>query len=291
MKNLRIPVSTTVSLNVRHRPAGGSGPTGRPYLLLHGMLSNARMWDEVAERVAAAGHPVYAVDHRGHGESDAPPDGYENAAVVGDLVEAVTSLDLAGALVAGHSWGAHLALRLTAERPDLVAGLVLIDGGWYEFDGPVMREFWERTADVVRGAQQGTTSAADMRAYLRATHPEWSDISIEARLADYRVGPDGLLIPRLTSEQVMSIVASLQREAPADWYPKIGVPVRLLPIIPAIPRLSDQVRAWVAAAEESLERVTVRWYPGSDHDLHAGAPDGIAADLLALARDAAPPAT
>ncbi|WP_055569603.1 alpha/beta fold hydrolase [Streptomyces atriruber] len=290
MKNLRIPVSQTVSLNVRHRPAGGPGAAGRPFLLLHGMLSNARMWDEVAARLAAAGHPVYAVDHRGHGDSDAPPDGYENAAVVTDLVEAVIALDLTGAVVAGHSWGAHLALRLAAERPDLVSGLALIDGGWYEFDGPVMRAFWERTADVVRRAQRGTTSADDMRAYLKATHPEWSSTSIEARLADYRVGPDGLLIPRLTSEQVMSIVESLQREAPADWYPKITVPVRLLPIIPAIPQLSDQVRAWVAAAEAALDQVSVRWYPGSDHDLHAGAPDEIAADLRQLARELAAPA-
>ncbi|MFD4628504.1 alpha/beta fold hydrolase [Streptomyces sp. NPDC058284] len=290
MKNLRVPVSKTVTLNVRHLPAAGKGAVGRPYLLLHGMLSNARMWDEVAGRVAAAGHPVYAVDHRGHGDSDAPPDGYENAAVVADLIAAVTALGLSGALVAGHSWGAHLALRLAAGRPDLVSGLVLIDGGWYEFDGPVMRAFWERTADVVRRAQQGTTSAADMRAYLKATHPNWSPASVEARLADYRIGPDGMLVPRLTAEQVMSIVESLQREAPADWYPRIAVPVRLLPIIPAIPQLSDQVRAWVAAAEAALDRVTVRWYPGSDHDLHAGAPDEIAADLLRLARELDAPA-
>ncbi|MEU6994014.1 alpha/beta hydrolase [Streptomyces sp. NPDC046465] len=290
MKKLRVPVSTTVSLNVRHRQAAGPHTEGRPFLLLHGMLSNARMWDEVAERLAAAGHPVYAVDHRGHGDSDAPRDGYENAAVVTDLVEAVSALGLSGALVAGHSWGAHLALRLAAERPGLVAGLVLIDGGWYEFDGPVMRAFWERTAEVVRRAQEGTTSAADMRAYLVATHPDWSPASIEARLADYRVGPDGMLVPRLTAEQVMSIVESLQREAPADWYPRITVPVRLLPIIPAVPQLADQVRAWVAAAEEALEQVAVRWYPGSDHDLHAGAPDEIAADLLLLARECRVPA-
>ncbi|MFF3641015.1 alpha/beta fold hydrolase [Streptomyces sp. NPDC002564] len=290
MKTFRIPVSASVSLNVRHRPAAGPGAARRPYLLLHGMLSNARMWDDVADRVAAAGHPVYAVDHRGHGESDTPADGYENAAVVEDLVEVIAALGLADPLIAGHSWGAHLAQRLAAEHPDLVSGLVLVDGGWYEFDGPVMRTIWERTAEVVRRAQEGTTSARDMGAYLRAMHPTWSSTSIEARLSDYRVGPDGLLVPRMTSEQVMSIVASLQREAPVDWYRKITVPVRLLPIIPAVPRLADQVRAWVAAAEAALDRADVHWYPGSEHDLHAEAPDEVAADLLRLAHDVdAPP--
>ncbi|WP_116210218.1 alpha/beta fold hydrolase [Streptomyces olivoreticuli] len=289
MKNLRIPVSKTVSLNVRHRPADGPEATGRPFVLLHGMLSNARMWDEVAERLAAAGHPVHAVDQRGHGASDAPADGYEHAAVVMDLVEVFAALGLEHALVAGHSWGGHLALRLAAEHPHLAAGLALVDGGWYEFDGPVMRAFWERTADIVRRAQEGTTSAADMRAYLRSTHPDWSPAAVEARLADYHVGPDGLLVPRMTATQVMSIVESLQRESPADWYPKITVPVVLLPVIPALPQLADQVRAWVAAAEAALERVSVRWYPGSGHDLHAGAPGRVADDLLRLARDVPPP--
>ncbi|MEV8475758.1 alpha/beta hydrolase [Streptomyces sp. NPDC051173] len=288
MKNLRIPVSKTVSLNVRHRPASGPGAAGRPFVLLHGLLSNARMWDEVAERLAAAGHPVYAVDQRGHGASDTPPDGYEHAAVVTDLARAFAALELEHALVAGHSWGGHLALRLAAEHPRLVDGLVLVDGGWYEFDGPVMRAFWERTADVVRRAQEGTTKAADMRAYLRGSHPDWSPAAVEARLADYHVSPDGLLIPRMTAAQVMSIVDSLQRESPADWYPRITVPVTLLPVIPAIPQLADQVRAWVDAAEAALERVRVRWYPGSEHDLHAGAPDEVAADLLQLAGTVAP---
>jgi pimeloyl-ACP methyl ester carboxylesterase len=285
VRNLRVPVSPSVSLNVRHRDPTGPGDTARPFVLLHGMLSNARMWDEVADLLAAAGHPVYAVDQRGHGESDAPADGYTHGAVVADLARATAALGLSDVLMAGHSWGGHLALRLTAEHPGIVRGLALVDGGWYEFDGPVMRSFWERTAEVVRRAQSGTTTAADMRAYLETTHPAWSPAAVEARLADYHVGPDGLLTPRLTAEQVMSIVGSLQRERPADWYPKVTVPVLLLPVIPALPGLADQVRGWVAAAEAALPRVRVRWYPGTDHDVHADAPKKVAADLLELARE------
>lgn len=288
MKNLRIPVSKTVSLTVRHRPADGPGAPGRPFVLLHGLLSNARMWDEVAERLAAAGHPVYAVDQRGHGASDAPPDGYVNETVVADLVAVADALELEGALYAGHSWGGHLALHLTVEHPRLVAGLALVDGGWYEFDGPVMRAFWERTTDMVRRAQEGTTSAADMRAYLKATHPDWSQAAVEARLADYHISPEGLLIPRLTAEQVTSIVHSLQDESPGELFPKVSVPTLLLAVMPPIPQLSEQVRTWVADAEAALDRVRLRWYPGTDHDVHAGAPDEVAADLLRLAGEAEP---
>ena len=36
----------------------------RPFLLVHGLSSNARLWDGVARRLAAAGHEVVAVAQR-----------------------------------------------------------------------------------------------------------------------------------------------------------------------------------------------------------------------------------
>ena len=54
-----------VALHARHRPGGAA----HPVLLVHGLSSNARLWDGVSEHLAAAGHPVVAVDLRGHGAS------------------------------------------------------------------------------------------------------------------------------------------------------------------------------------------------------------------------------
>ena len=45
---------------------------GRPVLLVHGLSSNARLWDAVARHLD--GHPVVAVDLRGHGASAEVPD-------------------------------------------------------------------------------------------------------------------------------------------------------------------------------------------------------------------------
>ncbi len=44
----------------------------RSYILVHGLSSNARTWDQVAARLAAAGHQVVAIDQRGHGLSEKP---------------------------------------------------------------------------------------------------------------------------------------------------------------------------------------------------------------------------
>ncbi|MGW7595799.1 alpha/beta hydrolase, partial [Streptomyces rubiginosohelvolus] len=64
--DLSVPVTDDVKLHFRHRP----GTASLPFLLVHGMASSARLWDEVADHLAAAGHAVYAVDLRGHGDSD-----------------------------------------------------------------------------------------------------------------------------------------------------------------------------------------------------------------------------
>jgi len=286
---LSVPVGDAVTLNVRHRPGGG----GRPFLLLHGLGSNARMWDEVADRLAAAGHPVYALDTRGHGESDSPPQGYDNATAVADLVSVCRELELTGTLLAGHSWGGNLAVRLAAQQPQLAAGLALVDGGWIS---PV---------DVLDGAEATGEGAANlgwwdadtgltreaMRGLLRAIHPTWSATAVEASLADMVEGADGRLGPRLPTEHYRSIGNSMWNDPPAHWYPGVTVPVLLLNAVPVRPSASWEawVRKWVAEAEAALPLADSRWYADSDHNLHADHPDRVADDLLDLARTVGQP--
>src|SRR5262249_53812789 len=43
---------------------------GPALLLLHGFLEHAHTWDLVAPQLAAAGHHVFALDWRGHGDSE-----------------------------------------------------------------------------------------------------------------------------------------------------------------------------------------------------------------------------
>ncbi|WP_067467627.1 alpha/beta fold hydrolase [Actinomadura macra] len=282
-EDLYVPVSGEVRLRARHWPGAGL----RPFLLVHGLLSNARLWDEVAARLAAEGHPVYAVDLRAHGGSDAPESGYDTPTMASDLADAGAALGLTGALVAGHSWGGHVCLRLAAEHPRLVAGLALVDGGWVDTVETVgSAQHWHHAERAMVGARASHTAltTADMRAYLRGVHPTWSPAAVEAHLSDLRVGPDGSLVPRLTEAQFMSIVWSLRDEPPARWHRSISVPVVLLPAIPSVESdWTRRLRDWVEAARQAMPRATVSWYPGGDHYLHAEAPDRVAGDLLGLA--------
>jgi pimeloyl-ACP methyl ester carboxylesterase len=98
-------------------------------LLVHGLSSNARLWDGVAAHLADAGHPVVAVDLRGHGASaaiaDEEPD--PTVAAVHDLAAVCVDLGWAAPVVAGQSWGGNVVLQLAGERP--LHGLALVDGG------------------------------------------------------------------------------------------------------------------------------------------------------------------
>ena len=285
--DLSVPVTSDVKLHVRHR----AGTASRPFLMVHGLASNARVWDEVADHLADAGHPVYAVDLRGHGESDEPADGYDTGTAVGDLAAVGAALGLRGAVVAGHSWGGNIALRLAADHPGLVAGVALVDGGWIDLTMAVRT--WQECAAVaamLRGPAHGST-VDGMRDYLRATHPGWSRAAIEASLADMRVEPDGTLTPRPSEPQFMSIIRSLWKDPPTRDYPAVVVPVLMLP---AVPSGNQQwvalVRAWVAAAAAAMARTTVKWYPDGEHYLQAQHPERLAHNLLDLARAVGPPA-
>src|SRR5207247_8463821 len=112
-----------VRLAVREWP--GEGPS---ILLLHGLASSSHIWDLVAPRLAPR-FRVVAYDQRGHGLSGKPSSGYGFDRLIADATEVIRTLGLGRPVVAGHSGGANVALQLAADRPRLVSGDVLVDGG------------------------------------------------------------------------------------------------------------------------------------------------------------------
>jgi pimeloyl-ACP methyl ester carboxylesterase len=98
----------------------GAGP---PVVLLHGLAGSHRFWRPVARRLAR-GHRVIVPDLLGFGASPRPPGGYGPDDHVAAVAECALRAGLSGpALVAGHSAGAVIALRLAVLRPDLVAAV------------------------------------------------------------------------------------------------------------------------------------------------------------------------
>jgi pimeloyl-ACP methyl ester carboxylesterase len=102
---------------------------GPPVLLLHGFLEHAHAWERTAPRLADAGLHVFALDFRGHGDSDrVGPGGYYHFAdYAADVAGVVRALGGRAALV-GHSMGASAALLYAGTEPERVTAVVCVDG-------------------------------------------------------------------------------------------------------------------------------------------------------------------
>jgi pimeloyl-ACP methyl ester carboxylesterase len=101
----------------------GSGPP--EMVLLHGGAQNAHTWDTVA---LALGRPLVALDLPGHGHSDGGVQGsLSTRHHAADVAVAVRALAPGSRAVVGMSLGGLTALALSAQAPELVPRLVLVD--------------------------------------------------------------------------------------------------------------------------------------------------------------------
>jgi pimeloyl-ACP methyl ester carboxylesterase len=101
------------------------GGQGEPLLLLHGLSGSAGNWVELLPELVQR-HRVLAVDLPGHAGSGRLPRGASTADFA-DVAAAVLEAEATEpALVAGHSFGGLVALRLAQSRPELVRGLLLV---------------------------------------------------------------------------------------------------------------------------------------------------------------------
>jgi pimeloyl-ACP methyl ester carboxylesterase len=98
-------------------------PGAPPLVLLHALGEDATNWDGVV--AAFVRHwRVYALDLRGHGESDRPGD-YSFELMRDDVLGFLDTLGLSRVDLVGHSMGGVVAYLLAEERPERVGRLVL----------------------------------------------------------------------------------------------------------------------------------------------------------------------
>jgi pimeloyl-ACP methyl ester carboxylesterase len=105
-----------------------AGVGERSMLLVHGMQCNhTHMLPQF--RHFSRTHHVVAVDLRGHGDSDKPHSTYSNQEFNDDLIYLCNELGVRRPVAMGHSFGGSNLLNLTAEHPDFLSGLVILDSG------------------------------------------------------------------------------------------------------------------------------------------------------------------
>ena len=133
-----------------------------PVVFTHGWLNDGPAWSEAIEAVTrhTARARCLSWDLRGHGRSAAAEPGrYRRNDALDDLARMIDRVG-SPAILAGHSLGGYLSLTYAIERPDEVAGLVLVAAG-PGFRSDDSREQWNdsvramaATADIPEGMEE-----------------------------------------------------------------------------------------------------------------------------------------
>src|SRR3954447_20140652 len=197
---------TIAGLRVYLRDWGGPDAPP-PIVLVHGLASNARIWDLLVP-LLAPNFRLVAIDQRGHGLLDKPDHGYDLPTIAGDLAGAMGALDWSRPLVVGHSWGANVALQLAADYPDLPAGIVLLDGGTNELASAMpLEETLERLAPPRLAGTPRAAFLERLRGHL--TIGVLSQAVEEAIMGNFAIDAEDRIAPHLSFENHLKIVRGM----------------------------------------------------------------------------------
>jgi len=275
----RVTLDNAISLRVIER--GDGEPR---WLLVHGLASNARLWDGVATRLASAGAATVAVDQRGHGLSDRPDEGYDLATVADDLARLVTALGWESVVLAGQSWGGNVVLEALARHPDRFLGAVCVDGGFIRLRDRF--DDWESCAEALAPPHLIGTPVEEMRGWVDRSAHDWPEEGRLGTMANFEVRADGTIAPWLTRERHMAILEGMWNHDSVATISGVAAPVHVI--------AADTGDRWFDknAAIEQLAAVAhdieVTWFRPAHHDVHAQQPDAVAEVMRRFAERLAP---
>jgi pimeloyl-ACP methyl ester carboxylesterase len=136
------------------------GEHGRPVILIPGLQGGPWVWQQTIAALEK-NHVVYAVTLAGFDGVPVPADGgnlFDRADA--SLLQLIEQQKIAKPVLVGHSLGGTLALRFAGEHPELISGVVAVDGL------PIFPGM-DRVS-----AEQRLAMAAQMREKMAAITPE-----------------------------------------------------------------------------------------------------------------------
>jgi pimeloyl-ACP methyl ester carboxylesterase len=97
-----------------------------PMVMVHGLATNLAFWYAAAPNFTST-TPVTLWDLRGHGRSTMPSEGYTPLQMAVDLHILLDRLEIATAMLVGHSFGGAVVTQFALHYPERVQQLILAD--------------------------------------------------------------------------------------------------------------------------------------------------------------------
>jgi lipase len=222
--------------------------------LLHGLGVGGSVFQAFARRLLPHLAAV-APDLRGHGQTDAPPDGYAPTDHAMDLVELISDQFEGPIPVVGHSLGALVGLKLAELRPDLVRWLVLLDP-------PLDAQLRNPEAESVYRLRHAPLG--ELEAYLLERNPGGGQLLADQLAQLFRQAADAPF------EAMLGV--------PTYQVSRIATPTLVIQADPSRGGLLGDGAA--QAAVETLGNAQLVKLPGATHAVHASRPAEVAEAIL-----------
>lgn len=252
-------------------PAEGS-PRAPAILLLHGLGSNARYWERVANRLPPRRRVALDL-------TPADPADATMAELIADIAFAIAELGLERPVVVGHSWGAGLALEFVVAHPELASGFVFVDG---PIHGVARMFTWEEVQARMQPSFRHYASAAEAfdetRAYLGDAWGDDLEPYVEAGLTRDGYG----LVSKLTGPVRLQILRDLYDSEPERLWPQVRVPAAALIARKSDARISRSTDEGMVRIAEIAPDVDIKRFE-TPHDIPLYAPAEVARDIELIA--------
>jgi len=234
-----------------------------PLVLLHGLSQQRHFWGPVIARLP--GVPIVALDLRGHGDADVSLDtNFDVSRCAEDVWEFLDDDGIETVTIAGHSWGASVALAAAAQMPERMASAAMIDGA-------VVVPAHLGSRSMIRAMLTppiiNMASIEDITDMIQSSFGEvnWSAEVAAALTPTFTQTSTGYWTTRLGFERHMAVLdAFLEYDPTADWS-EISCPTWLI--------TCDSHGMWESARNRRLselpqrDNLYIQHWGGAIHDV------------------------
>jgi pimeloyl-ACP methyl ester carboxylesterase len=258
--------------------------SGAPLVLIPGIFGAAYGYRMLTGPLAERGYRTIVVEPLGYGWSSHPKDAdYSFAAQTGRVSRALDSLGVTGALVVAQSSGAAIAFRLAVARPDLVRGLLSIDGGPAESAATAgMKKAFKFGGGLVKLAMDETALRHDVRREIVRNSGDTTWIT-DAVVRGYTAGQTADMRGSIDAFQRMS--KAKEPTSLADQLHRCTVPVLLL--VGTVRHPAEVTADQRAMLGSTLRNFGIDTVAGSGQYIHEEQPAAVLAAVTRIDEEAA----
>jgi pimeloyl-ACP methyl ester carboxylesterase len=201
--------------------------TGKPLVLIPGIFGGAFGYRRITGPLVARGYQTIVIEPLGYGSSSHPKDAdYSFTAQTARVARTLDRLGVKRALFVAQSSGAAIAFRLAILRPELVRGLLSIDGGPAESAAtPGMKKAFKMGGGLVKFALNESKLRHDVRREIVRNSGDTTWVT-DAVIRAYTAGQTSDMNGSIDAFHQMS--KSKERDSLQDRLQQCAVPVRLL---------------------------------------------------------------